>query len=57
MELSLFLFSSFVVSSSDFWHHPIWKKSFGAAMANFIASGYKFKTGHFLAISDATSKK
>ena len=57
MELSLFLFNSFVASSSDFWHHPNWKKSFGAAMANFIASCYMFKSGQLLAISDATLKK
>ena len=57
IELSLILNNSFVAASSNFWHHPNWKKSFGAAMANFIANCYALKNGHRLAISDTTLKK
>jgi len=57
IELSLILYNSFVASSSDFWDHPNWKKSFGAVMANFIANCYAFKNGQLLAISDTTLKK
>ena len=50
--------SSFVASSSDFWSHPTWRKSFAAVIANFMTKGYYFKQPNlFLACSDTTMAK
>jgi len=49
--------NSFVASTSDFWHHPVWKKSYGAVIANLMTKGYRFKNGLFLAVSNTTIKK
>ncbi len=57
VELSLELFFSFVVSSSDFWHHPVCKMSFDANIANYIAQSYSFKRGLFLVISKTAMNK
>ena len=46
--------NSFVSSTSDFWHHPVWKTSFGASVSNFMANGYQFKNGLFLAVPQTT---
>jgi hypothetical protein len=45
---------SFVASTSDFWHHPVWKCSFGACIGNFITNGYQMKNGMLLAMSQTT---
>ena len=57
IECFLLYRSSFVASTSDFWHHPVWKTSFGATVANFMAPGYIFRNGLFLAVSDTTKKR
>ena len=57
LELFIKFRNSFVASTSDFWHHKVWKMSFGGCIANFMASGYHFKNGMFLAISKATLQK
>ena len=46
--------NSFVASTSDFWHHPVWKMAFGASVANLMTNGYQFKNGLFLAVSQTT---
>ena len=46
--------NSFVASTSDFWHHPVWKTSFGASVSNFMKNGYQFKNGLFLAVAQTT---
>jgi hypothetical protein len=46
--------NSFVASTSDFWHHPVWKTSFGASVSNFMTNGYQFKNGLFLAVAQTT---
>ena len=46
--------SSFISSTSDFWHDPQRKKSFGACIANMMTNHYHFHSGLFLAVSDTT---
>jgi hypothetical protein len=45
---------SFVASTLDFWHHPVWKCSFGACIGNFISNGYQMKNGMLLAMLQTT---
>ena len=58
MEAYLRYHSSFVTSSSNFWHHPTWKRSFVAIIVNLMVHGYNFKKPKlFLACSDTTLTK
>ena len=45
---------SFIASTSDFWHDPQRKKSFGASIANIMTNHYQFHNGLCLAVSDST---
>ena len=45
---------SFIASTSDFWHDPQRKKSFGASIANMMTKHYEFHNGLCLAVSDTT---
>lgn len=49
--------NSFVASTSDFWHHPVWKKAFVAVVANFMGNGYHFRKLGFLAVSKTTMQR
>ena len=57
IECSILYNCSFVASTSDFWHHPVWKTAFGATVANFMTHGYFFQNGLFLAMSSTTKKR
>lgn len=46
--------SSFIASTSDFWHDPQRKKSFGASIANIMTNHYHFHNGLCLAVSNTT---
>jgi len=46
--------SSFIASTSDFWHNPQRKKSFGASIANMMTNHFEFHNGLCLAVSDTT---
>lgn len=46
--------NSFIASTSDFWHDPMRKMSFGAAIANIMTNHYRFCNGLTLAVSQTT---
>ena len=56
MEGFLAYSQSFVSSTSNFWWDPVRKKSFGASIANFMATRYEFRDSRCLFISNATRK-
>ena len=49
--------NSFVASTSDFWHDPQRKMSFGASVGNIMTEHYDFKNGLCLAVSNTTKQK
>ena len=53
-EIYLLYSESFIASTSDFWWHPVMKKSFGVYIANFMANKYRLKNGLSLFMSDTT---